>query len=109
MEPKSRLSQEEIRGTLVDLAAIPILLFWALLSLGPVAGLMQGGEALRMALNVFFFATGLYGVLSGAVLLKALMWSHRRFESGLGLKRVWLAGYGAVWCILYLVFVMTPR
>jgi hypothetical protein len=109
MEPENRLSQDRIRSTLFDLAAVPILSFWALLSLGPIAGLMQGGGALRMALNLFFLATGLYGVLGGAIVFKALTWSHLRFQSGLGLKRIWLAGYGAVWSILYLVFIMTPR
>jgi hypothetical protein len=109
MTEKARLNPNEVRRAATDFVVIPVILFWALLSCGPFVGLVRIAEPFRYGLNVAFLATSLWGVLAGAIFLKSLMWSDMRFRSGLGINRAYLAAGGAVWCVFYLIFVMTPR
>jgi hypothetical protein len=108
MDNKPTLDSAEVRRTVTDFIAIPVLIFWALLSFGPFGGLMQGGGPFRVTLNLFFLATGLWGVLLGVLIIKGLMWSHYRNMAMSGFNRTMLAVYGGVWSVLYLVFIRTP-
>jgi hypothetical protein len=106
-EPR-KLDPAAIRSTLVDMVAVPVLGLWGLLSLGPVGGLMRGGDPLNTAFDIVFLLTGMWGLLAGAVLVKALLWSGLRNQPGLGLNRIYLIVYGAIWSVFYLIFIQMP-
>jgi hypothetical protein len=109
MSQNSRFDPAEVRRTIADFIAIPVLIFWALFSFGPLVGLIQGGSVFRTGLNIGFLLTGLYGLLAGAFFVKWLMWSGLRNTPGPSLNRYYMAAYGGVWSIFYLIFVQMPR
>jgi hypothetical protein len=110
MDNPSKLDSAAVRKTITDVVAVPVILFFGLMSLGPLAGVfIPGGDALRIGINIAFLLTSLYGVITGALIVKALMWSDLRVRSGLGLDRLKLAVYGGVWTVIYLIYLQMPN
>jgi hypothetical protein len=110
MENQSKLDPAAVRKTIIDVVAIPVILFFGLMSLGPLAGVfMQGGDVLRIGINIAFLLTSLYGIVTGALVVKALMWSDLRVQGGLGFDRLKLAVYGGVWTVIYLIYLQMPK
>jgi hypothetical protein len=109
MENNGKFTNDVLRKTIADFIAIPVLLLWSLLSFGPLAGLVTGGGPFRIAINVLFLATSLWGVLSAFVFMRWLTRSRSTRDDLFALNRIWLAPYAGVWSVLYLVFVFTPR
>lgn len=96
-----------MRRTITDFVVLPVLMFWALMSLGPIAGLMRISDPLNYGVNIAFLITSLWGVLSAALVLRFLMVRGVVIELAQGTIRVRLAIFGAVWCVAYLMFLRT--
>ncbi len=86
------------------MAAIAILALFALLSLGPVAGVFRSVGVRNIIINGAFLATSLWGLLLGFFAVRWLMSSDyrsRSFESGGGPP----PAYAFVWCAAYLIYI----
>jgi hypothetical protein len=109
MPDKLKDFESELRKLLTDLVGIPVLLFWGFLSLLPLGWLFSGDVAtLRYWINVFFLATGLWGVLVAYFGARSVMWSEARAHGGAP-SRVFVVIYAAIWSVLYLAFFVTNR
>ncbi len=100
---------EAMRKTLADMVIVPLVLAWFVFSNGPLVSLATGGLApMRLGFNVFFLATGFWGLLGGFFVIRGLMWKGTSPKSS-GINRNYLGAYAGVWCVLYFVFIYMPR
>ncbi len=110
MTDKPDLGPGAFRSAVVQSATRIVLVFWALLSFGPLGGLMQGGGPFRIGVNIAFLLTGFYGMLAAIAFLKWLSGDpHRKL---FGPDWQWsqpIAAYAAVWCVFYLIYLQMPR
>jgi hypothetical protein len=101
--------RRDARSFFSGLVAVPIICFWAFLSLLPIGGIFSGSPAtLGFWINAFFFASGLFGAVAGYYLLRTLMWPKGR-ASIEAPSRVLIACYAVLWSVLYLAFRLSMR
>jgi hypothetical protein len=101
--------ENDVRKLIIDLIGIPVVLFWGGLSLMPLGMVFSGDvSTLRYWINVFFLASGLWGILAAYFGARLLMWSEARVNSGQP-SRVVVVAFAGVWCVLYLAFFFSSR
>lgn len=86
--------------------ATPVLSVWALVSLLPIAGLIEAwGDPVAALIALAFLGTGAVALLTAALGSRLLMWNHATTSVPSRETRtrrvMWLSGYALVWMALY--------
>jgi hypothetical protein len=104
MDPTRRLDPADVRSAIIDFVGVPVVLFWALLSLGPFVGLVRIADPFNYGLNFVFLLGGFWGLLTLALVLRFVMVRGVVLEIRKGAIRLPLAIFGAAWSIAYMLF-----
>lgn len=106
MQTPNTKFRNDMTEVVVWSVAAPVLSVWVLVSLLPIAGLIEAwGDPVAALIALAFLGTGAAALLALAAGSRLLMWSHATTSVPTRATRtrrmLWLSGYALVWMALY--------